>query len=50
MEHWVLEYYQDYSNDDIGLTMTLLRQGQIWENTNTQDFMESFIIVVLIRT
>ena len=35
MQHCVLEYYQVYSNDDPGLTVTsfdldILRQGQIW--------------------
>ena len=27
MYHWVLQYYQDYSNDDLGLILTFLRQG-----------------------
>ena len=30
MQHWVLEYYQICSNDDPGLTLTYLWQGQIW--------------------
>ena len=30
MQHWVLKYYQVYSSDDPGLTLTYLRQGQIW--------------------
>ena len=30
MHHWVLEYYQVCSNDDPELTLTYLRQGQIW--------------------
>ena len=29
-QHWVLEYYQDCSNDDPGLTLTYFRQCQIW--------------------
>ena len=29
MQHWVLEYYQVYSNDDPGLTLTYLGYGQI---------------------
>ena len=29
---WVPEYYEeDYPNDDLGLTLTFLRQGQIWK-------------------
>ena len=27
-----------YSNDDLGLTLTFLQQGQIWENVKTEDF------------
>ena len=30
MQHWVLEYYQICSNDDPGLTLPILWQGQIW--------------------
>ena len=30
MQHRVLEYYQICSNDDPGLTLTYLWQGQIW--------------------
>ena len=30
MQHLVLEYYQVCSNDDTGLTLTILRQGKIW--------------------
>ena len=30
MQHRVLEYYQVYSNDGPGLTLPILRQGQIW--------------------
>ena len=30
MYHWVREYYQDCSNYDLGLTLTILRQGQIY--------------------
>ena len=35
MLHHVLKLYQNCSNDDFGLTMTYLRQGQIWENANS---------------
>ena len=31
----VLKDYQDYSNDDFELTLTLLRQAQISENART---------------
>ena len=30
MQHQVLEYYQVYSNNDSGLILTILWQGQIW--------------------
>ena len=30
MQHRVLKYYQVYSNDNPGLTLTYLRKGQIW--------------------
>ena len=42
MKSWVSKYYQDCSNDVLGLTLTFLRQVQIWENANTQDFIDSF--------
>ena len=29
---WVLQYHHKYLNDELRLTMTFLRQGQIWEN------------------
>ena len=41
MQHGVLQYYHDYSNDKLGLLLTFLRQLQIWENARTY-FMESF--------
>ena len=40
--HQVLKYYQDCSFDDLGLTLTFLRQAEIWENTDTLDFIKSF--------
>ena len=33
--HWVTQYYLHYSNDDFGLTLILLRQGQIWKTAKT---------------
>ena len=42
MQHQVLKFYQDCSFDDFVLTLTILRQGQISENANTLNFMESF--------
>ena len=36
MKHQILRYYQDYSNDDPGLTMTVLPQGK--PSTNSYDF------------
>ena len=58
MLHQIHKYHQDCSNDDLGLTLTFLREGQLWETANTLDFMESFeyfslkmeIRVVLIST
>ena len=35
MTHWIHEYYQDCCYDDLVLTLTFLRQGQLWENANT---------------
>ena len=44
MQHWVHEYYQVYSNDDPGLTMTyftarsnLVPYAFVWENGKTMD-------------
>ena len=35
LETWYVargtSYYQDYSNDEVGLTLTFLREGQIWK-------------------
>ena len=39
--HEILEEYQDYLNSDLGLTVSFLWQGQIWENAGTQ-IIESF--------
>lgn len=42
MQYRVLEFYQECSNDHLGLTLAFLRQGQIWENAWPEDFMENF--------
>ena len=47
MQHRVLEYYQVCSNDDPGLTLTNLWQGQnafVWEKGNTIDFSETIVV------
>ena len=45
MQHWVLEYYQFYSNDNPGLTYFTARSNLvpyafIWEKDKTKDFSE----------
>ena len=49
MQHWVFKYYQVYSNDDPGLTMTyfmarpnLVPYAFVWEKVKTMDFSETF--------
>ena len=51
MQDWVLEYYQVYSNDDPGLTMTyftassnLVPYAFVWENGKTVDFSETIVV------
>ena len=51
MQHLVLEYYQIYSNDDPGLTMTyftarsnLVAYAFIWEKDKTMDFSETIVV------
>ena len=46
-QHWVLEYYQVYSNDDPGLTLTyftarsnLVPYAFVWEKGKTLDFQK----------
>ena len=48
MQHWVLEYYQIYSNYDTGLTLTyfttrsnLVPYAFVWEKGKTMDFSEN---------
>ena len=36
------QYYQDCSNDDLWLTLTVLQHVQRWENADSKDSMESF--------
>ena len=45
MQHWVLEYYQIYSNDDHMMTLTyftarsnLVPNAFVWEKGKTMDF------------
>ena len=51
MQHWVLEYYQDCSNDEPGLTLTyftamlnLVPYGFVWEKCKTMDFSETIVV------
>ena len=50
-QHWVHEYYQFYSNDDAGLTLTyfmarsnLLPYAFVWEKGKTMDFSETVVL------
>ena len=51
MHNWVLKYDQVCLNDDPGLTLTYLRQGQIWflmllygEKGKTMDFSATIVV------
>ena len=51
LHHWVLKYYQVYSNDDTVLTLTyfmarsnLVPYAFVWENGKTTDFSKSFVV------
>ena len=51
MRHWVLEYYQIYSNDDPGLTLTyftarpnLVPYTSVWEKGKAMDFSETIVV------
>ena len=51
MQHRVLEYYQDYSNNDTGLTLTyftarsnLVPYAFVWEKGKTMDFSETIVV------
>ena len=51
MQPWVLGYYQLYSNDDPGLTLTyftarsnLVPYAFVWEKGNIVDFSETIVV------
>ena len=51
MLHWVLEFYQIYSNDDPGLTLTyfkaksnLVPYAFVWEKGKIMDFSETIVV------
>ena len=51
MQHRVLEYYQVYSNDNPGLTLTyfiarsnLVAYAFVWEKGKTMDFSETIVV------
>ena len=51
MHHWVLEYYQVCSNNDLGLTLTyftarsnLIPYAFIWVKGKTMDFSEPIVV------
>ena len=51
MQHWVLEFYPVYSNNDPGLTSTyltarsnLVPYAVVWEKGKTIDFSETIVI------
>ena len=49
MQHRVHEYYQVYSNDDPGLTLTysmanLLPYSFVWEKGKTMDLSETIVV------
>ena len=51
MLHWVLEYYQVYSNDDPGLTVSCFTAKSnvnpyafVWEKGKTVDFSGTIVV------
>ena len=51
MHHWMLEYYQVFSNDDPGLTLTyftarsnLVPYAFVWEKGKTVDFSATIVV------
>ena len=51
MQHWVLEYYQVWSNDGLELTLTyftarsnLVPYAFVWEKGKTMDFSETIVV------
>ena len=51
MQHWVLKYYQVYSNDDPGIALTyftarsiLVPYAFVWEKGKTMGFSETIVV------
>ena len=47
MQHWVLEYYQICSNDDLDLFYGKVKFGPlcfVWENGKTMEFSETIVV------
>ena len=51
MQHWVLECYQNWPNDDPGLSLTyftarsnLILYAFVWENSKTVDISETIVV------
>ena len=51
MQHWLLEYYQDCSNDEPWLTLTYfttrsnwIQYAFVWEKGKTKDFSETIVV------
>ena len=50
MQHWVLEYYQVYSNDDPGMTtyftarLNLVSYAFVWEKVKQWIFSETIVV------
>ena len=51
LQHWVLEYYQVYSNDDSGFTLPYFTARSnlgpyafVWEKGKTMDFSETIVV------
>ena len=51
IQHWVLKYYQVYSNNDAGLTLTyftarsnLVPYAFVWEKSETMDMSETIVV------
>ena len=40
--HWILEFFQNYTNDDLWLTLTFLIARSNMGNAGALDFKESF--------
>ena len=53
MQHWVLKYYQIYTNNDPGLTLTyltamsnLVHYAFVWEKGKTMGFSETIVCMI----